>query len=228
LADHHFYKELARKLENHFNVYNLDRRGRGQSTDTVPYSVEREVEDILAVMERIGEPVILYGHSAGSALAIRVASVSGSVAKLVISDPPFTPQSNADTKVREMFAEEAKAIQVLNQKGDHKGAAAFFLRGFGLSAEEVNGILSSPVGEGMIECARSLPYDYAVLGDGMVPDRLVVKIAVPTLILAAEAMPDTALALSRLMPNSRFQPLDSSVHESEPGCIAEEIVRFAK
>src|SRR5918998_3484472 len=71
LADHRFYAPLAEELAERFAVYNFDRRGRGQSGDTQPYAVEREVEDLGALAAHAGGPVFLYGHSAGSALALR-------------------------------------------------------------------------------------------------------------------------------------------------------------
>lgn len=150
LVDHHNYVPLAISLADKFEVYNFDRRG--QSADTAPYTVEREVEDVLPIINSIGRPVIVYGHSSGSALAIHVAAVGDKIVKLVIADPPFTPHSNDDIKAREEFSEAMAVIQALHDKGDHKGSATFFLSGFVLSAEEVDGILSSPAGEGMIDC----------------------------------------------------------------------------
>jgi len=228
LADHHNYASLAISLADQFEVYNYDRRGRGQSTDTTSYAVEREVEDVLAIINSIGRPVIVYGHSSGSALAIHVAAVGGKITKLIIADPPFTPHSNDDIKAREEFKEEMEVIEALHDKGDHKGSAASFLSGFGLSAEEVDGILSSPTGEGMIDCARTLPYDYKILGDGLVPTELAAKVTVPTLILAAKDMPETAQALAGTIPNASFQPMESSAHELNPAYIAEAIVEFTR
>ena len=226
LVDHHNYAPLAISLADKFEVYNFDRRGRGQSADTAPYTVEREVEDVLTIINSIGRPVIIYGHSSGSALAIHVAAVEDKIEKLVIVDPPFTPHSNDDIKAREEFSEAMTAIQALHDNGDHKGSATFFLSSFGLSDEEVEGILSSPAGEGMIDCARTLPYDYKILGDGLVPTELAVRVTVPTLILADKDMPETAQALAEIIPNASFQPMESSGHELNPDYIAEAIVEF--
>jgi pimeloyl-ACP methyl ester carboxylesterase len=71
LADHHFYVPLAQELAKHFGVYNFDRRGRGASGDTPPYQVDREVEDVAALITEAGGQAYGYGHSAGSALASR-------------------------------------------------------------------------------------------------------------------------------------------------------------
>ena len=77
LADHTFYIPLSNELTRHFTVYNFDRRGRGQSGDTTPYAVEREVEDVDSLIAYAKEPVFMYGHSAGSALALRAAVSNG-------------------------------------------------------------------------------------------------------------------------------------------------------
>src|SRR3712207_1102519 len=74
LADHRFYVPLAEELAEHLTVYSFDRRGRGQSGDTGPYAVEREVEDVGALIAYAKPPVFVYGHSAGSALALRAAA----------------------------------------------------------------------------------------------------------------------------------------------------------
>ena len=78
----------------------------------------------------------------------------------------------------------------------------------------------SPAGEAMLDCARALPYDYAVLGDGLVPTELAAKVNVPTLILAAEAMPETAQALAVAMPNARLRAMETSAHELPPEVLA--------
>ncbi len=226
MSDHHNYSTLAAELAHTFSVYNYDRRGRGESGNTLPYSVEREVEDVRAMLDRMGESAMIYGHSAGAALALRVAAGGGNIDKLVISDPPFTPSSDNDSQARDDYAQEAATIQALYDQGDHKGAAAFFLGGFGLSAEEVEGILDSPAGAGMIACASTLPYDYAVLGDGLIPDDIAVHVAVPTLILASEALHETAVALADLIPIARLHPLHCAAHESCPTSIAEAIRSF--
>lgn len=178
LADHQNYVPLAINLSSRFEVYNIDRRGRGKSTDTMPYTIEREVEDIQAIINSIGKPVILYGHSSGSALAILVAAGGSNVSNLVIADPPFTPHGIEDDKSIASFKEEIEIIQNFHDNGDHRGSATFFLSGFGLTVEEVEGILSSPVGE------------------------------------------------AEIIPNSLFQPMETSVHELTPEDVSEVLFKF--
>jgi pimeloyl-ACP methyl ester carboxylesterase len=226
LADHNFYIPLSDELASAFTVYNFDRRGRGQSHDTKPYTAEREVEDIESLIAHAKEPVFIYGHSAGSALALRAAASGLNIAKLALADPPFSPRGTNDEAAKAEHTEQAARIQELNDKGDYTGSVKFFLKDFGLSDEDLEAMLQGPAGEAMLDCARTLPYDYAVLGDGLVPTELATKVNVPTLILAAAAMPETAQALKESIQNARLQTMEASAHELRPADIAAELVRF--
>ena len=220
LADHRFYAPLANELAKSFTVYSFDRRGRGQSGDTEPYAVEREVDDVGALIAHAEEPVLVYGHSAGSALALRAAASGLDIAKLALADPPFTPRGEDDEAAKAEHAEQAARIRELNDRGDYEGSAKFFLKDYGLSDEDLEAMFRSPAGEAMLDCARALPYDYAVLGDGLVPTELAAKVNVPTVILAAEAMPETAQALAVAMPNARLRAMETSAHELPPEVLA--------
>jgi pimeloyl-ACP methyl ester carboxylesterase len=226
LGDHRFYIPLAAELARHFTVYNFDRRGRGQSGDTQPYAVEREIEDVDALITDIGEPVFVYGHSAGSALALRAAAAGLTIAKLVLADPPYRRHGDTDDAARARQADEARTIQALHDRGDHRGNAAFFLSGFGLPPEAVDEMLESPAGGMMIDSARALPYDYAMVGDNLVPDALAAEVAVPTLVVAAASARKTAEALVANIPNARIQPMPASAHELAPTDIAKVVVSF--
>lgn len=226
LADHRFYVPLADELSSHFTVYNYDRRGRGQSGDTSAYAVERELEDLAALADQARGPVFVYGHSAGSALALSAAAAVPGIARLVLADPPFTPHSENDEVAKAAFAEEAARLQELHDKGDHRASVKLFLGGMGVPDEAIEGMLDSPAGESMVDSARALPYDYAVLGDGLVPTTLAAKVTVPTVILAAGEMPETAQALAGAMPKARFEAMEGSAHETAPAEIAERVTRF--
>jgi pimeloyl-ACP methyl ester carboxylesterase len=226
LADHRFYAPLAGELAERFAVYNFDRRGRGQSGDTQPYAVEREVEDVGALVAHAGGPVFLYGHSAGSALALRAAALGLDVAKLVLADPPFTPRGEDDEAAKAEHAEQAARVRELNDRGDYEGSAKFFLKDYGLPDEELEAMFRSPAGEVMLACARALPYDYAVLGDGLVPAELAAEASVPTIILADESMPGTVRALAEAMPDARVQPMEASAHELPPEVLAPVLKEF--
>lgn len=226
LGDHRFYVPLASELARHFTVYNFDRRGRGQSQDTEPYSVEREIEDVAALVTDAGRPVQVYGHSAGSALALHAAAAGLSFAKLVLADPPFGRHSDADEAARGRQAEAAAKVQAFHDRGDHRGAASFFLSGFGLPPQAVDEMLDSPAGESMIDSARALPYDYALVGDGLIPNALAAEVVVPTLVLAAASGPKTAEALVSVMPNATVELMPASAHDLAPTVIANVVMAF--
>ena len=170
--------------------------------------------------------MFVYGHSAGSALALRAAAAGLGIAKLVLADPPFTLHSENDEVAKAEFAEEAARLQELHDKGDHRASVKLFLSGMGVPDEAIEGMLDSPAGESMVDSAHALPYDYALLGDGLVPTNLAAKVTVPTVILAAREMPETAQALADAMPNAHFQVMDGSAHETTPAEIAERVTRF--
>ncbi len=226
LGDHHFYIPLANELAAHFTVYNFDRRGRGRSGDTQPYAVEREIEDVAALIADTGQQPFVYGHSAGSVLALRAAAAGLNIARLALADPPFGRHSDADEAARARQAETAAKIQAFHDRGDHRGAAAFFLSGFGLPSEAIEEMLDSPAGAGMIDSARALPYDYAMVGDGLVPDELAAEAAVPAVVLAAETAPETARALVEIMPNATLQLMKASIHDLPPGDVAWAVTPF--
>jgi len=226
LADHQYYQPLADELSRRFTVYNYDRRGRGQSGDTSANTVEPELEDLAALIGHAGAPVFVYGHSAGSALALQAAATGLEIVKLVLADPPFTPHGHNDEAAKEAFAEEAARLQKLHDQGDHRASVKFFLGGMGIADEAIDEMLASPAGASMIDSARTLPDDYALLGDGLVPTDLAARITVPALILAAGAMPEPAQALAGAMPNARVAAMENPAHQTPPAEIAERVTAF--
>lgn len=220
LADHTFYAPLAEELAKDFTVYNFDRRGRGKSGDTSRYAVEREVEDLAAIVDLAGGPVILYGHSAGSALALQASASGIPVASLVLADPPYTPRGDSDKQNAAEFAEEAAMVQELHDQGKHTENIANFLGSMGLPEEAIEEMLQSPVGAGMIASAKALPHDYAVLGNGLVPIETAEQIKARTVILAAGYSLEAAQQLAEAMPNAELKTLASSTHEMLPDELA--------
>src|SRR5918993_5897344 len=96
LADRALTRPTAEELAKHFAVFNYDRRGRGDSSDTAPYAVEREIEDIGALIAESGDTSSVYGHSSGAALALHAAVAGLPIAKLVLHEPPYNPKGDED------------------------------------------------------------------------------------------------------------------------------------
>ena len=125
-----------------------------------------------------------------------------------------------------MYVNQAEHIELLNAAADYRGSVKYFLSDYGLPDDALEGMFSSPAGDTMIATARALPYDYAMLGDGLVPVDLAARIKVPTLVLAAESEPATARALVDALPHGEFCATKARLHEMQPADIATLITPF--
>jgi pimeloyl-ACP methyl ester carboxylesterase len=96
LADRALTRPTAEELAKHFTVINYDRRGRGDSGDTGPYALEREIQDLQALIAEVGRSASVYAHSSGAALALHAAAAGLPIAKLIVHEPPYTPDGDED------------------------------------------------------------------------------------------------------------------------------------
>ncbi len=220
--------ELARLLSSRFTVISYDRRGRGDSTNTLPYSPEREIEDLEALIDASGESAYLYGHSSGAALSLEAAIKLGNkVGKLALYEAPY--DSSDDN--RRAWDEYNKRLAELLNAGCNDDAVALFMQFIGIPFEQIQGMRHAPVWEKFEAIAPTLPYDSAVMGDDLsVPADRASGIEVPTLVMAGgdspAAMRDTAQLLSRAIPNARFRLLEGQIHNVKPDVIAPVLAEF--
>lgn len=211
LGYHEFYggRDLSGELSKDFTVYIYDRRGRGESTDTQPYAVEREIEDIEALINVAGGSVYLYGISSGAALALRAAAKLGptKVLKLALYEPPYNAAD--DDKAKHDFAEERKRMAELLKAGKRGDAVAFFLASMA-TPEMIEGMKQSQEWQVMETVAHTLAYDYTVLGDGSVPLDVAKAVTMQTLVMdgsKSEAfMHEAAESLGKAMLRSEGNP----------------------
>jgi pimeloyl-ACP methyl ester carboxylesterase len=150
--------DLAKELEAHFTVYNYDRRGRGESGDAETYEVERELEDLAAVIEAAGGSAYVYGSSSGAALALRAAAAGVPIEKLVAFEPPFVVDDSR-TPIPRTWVADLRSLE--------PGAAVryFMTKGVGLPGFVVTMMKLMPAWKGMKAVAHTLSYDAAVLGE---------------------------------------------------------------
>jgi pimeloyl-ACP methyl ester carboxylesterase len=221
--------ELARLLAPHFTVYGFDRRGRGGSGDTLPYAVDREIDDIEALTDRAGGPAFLYGHSSGGPLAMRAAIRLGrKVAKLAMYEPPY----NNDPAAQESWSRYLGQLSQALAGGCHGDAVALFMRLIGLPAEQIAGLRRAPSWPGMEAVAPTLAYDHAaIMGESWsVPAGLAARVPVPALVMAGDAglpfMAGTARALSQAMPQGRLRILAGQAHAVDPAVLAPVLAEF--
>ena len=133
--------ELVTLLAPHFTVYSYDRRGRGDSGDTPPYAVDREIEDIEAVISEAGGTAFLYGHSSGGCLALEAArKLGGKVPKLAVYEAPYNDEPAAQQAWSQYLGQLGEALAA----GRHGDAVALFMRSTGTPAEQVDGMRQAP------------------------------------------------------------------------------------
>jgi pimeloyl-ACP methyl ester carboxylesterase len=221
--------ELAKLLAPHFTVYGFDRRGRGHSGDTLPYAVDREIDDIEALIGRAGGSAFLYGHSSGGPLAMRAAiRLGGKVRRLAMYEPPY----NNDPGVQESWSQYLRQLAEALASGRRGDAVALFLRFVGTPAERVEGMRRAPFWPGMEAVAPTLAYDHAaILGEPWsVPAGLAARVPVPTLVMSGDAglafMPDAARVLSQAIPQGQLRMLAGQTHEVKPDVLAPVLVEF--
>jgi pimeloyl-ACP methyl ester carboxylesterase len=220
---------LARLLAPHFTVYGFDRRGRGESGDTRPYAVDREIDDIEALIDRAGGPAFLYGHSSGGPLAMRAAVRLGrAVSKIALYEAPY----NNDPGAQEPWSQYLGQLATALAEGRRGDAVALFMRFVGMPAEQVDGMRRAPSWPGLEAAAPTLAYDHAaIMGPSRsVPAKLAARVSVPALVMAGDAglqfMPDTARVLSRAIPQGQLRMLEGQTHQVNPGVLAPVLVEF--
>ena len=221
--------ELAKLLAPHLTVYGFDRRGRGHSGDTLPYAVDREIDDIEALIDHAGGPAFLYGHSSGGPLAMRTAvRLGGKVRKLAMYEPPY----NDDPAVRKPWATYiAQLTEALadDRRGD---AVALFMRYVGMPDEQIAGMRQAPFWASLEAIAPTLAYDHTgILGpDLAVPAARAARVLTPTLVMAGGAgapyMRVTAETLSKAMPQAELRTLDSQTHDVDQAVLAPVLAEF--
>jgi pimeloyl-ACP methyl ester carboxylesterase len=223
--------ELAQLLAPIFTVYSYDRRGRGESGDTHPFAVEREIEDIEALIDAAGGAAYLYGISSGGALALEATlGLPGKVKKLAIYEAPYD-DSEAGIQAWHAYRTQLTAFLAANQRGE---AAALFMRFVGAPEEMLAGARQSPMWTIMEAVAPTLAYDAAALGpDRCVPTARAAAVTAPTLIMdggaSVETIPfmrATAEALTNAIPHAQRQTLAGQTHNVDAKTLAPVLTAF--
>lgn len=222
--------ELVSLLAPHFTVYSYDRRGRGDSGDTSPYAVEREIEDIQALIDAAGGTACLHGHSSGAALALEAAAELGSrvVTKLALYEAPYNDDPEARRAWREYIGQLTEMLAA-DRRGD---AVALFMRYTGTPARQIDSMRQEPFWPGVAAVAPTLAYDHtAILGkDGSVPAERAARVLVPALVMHGDAsypfMGETARALTKAMPRAELRTLAGQTHDASPAVLAPVLAEF--
>jgi pimeloyl-ACP methyl ester carboxylesterase len=223
-----FQSQLATELSPHFTVINYDRRGRGESTDTQPFALEREIEDIEALINEAGGEAFLYGISSGAALALEATIKLGhKVKKLALYEAPY----DSDEARRQAFRTYRKQLVEALAQGRPGDALGLFMLFVGMPPDHLEGARELPMWPMWEAVAHTLSYDAAALGeDGAVPVEKAARVTVPTLVMDGSAsfpfMHTTAVALAKALPNGEHRTLSGQTHDVEAQVLAPVLVEF--
>jgi pimeloyl-ACP methyl ester carboxylesterase len=217
---------LAQELATDLTVLNYDRRGRGPSGDTPPYAIDREIEDIEAMIEAAGGEAGLFGSSSGAVLAMLAAAAGLPITKLAMWEPPFIPEG-----VPTPPADQVHQYETMVAEGRRGDAVEYFMsRVVGMPPEFVAGARSQPWWGATEALAHTLAYDARIMGDYRIPVDRAADVKVPTLVVAGGAdmpwMRDTASALAEALPDGRTRILDGQGHDVDPIVLAPVLREF--
>jgi pimeloyl-ACP methyl ester carboxylesterase len=225
---------LAPELAEQFTVYNYDRRGRGESGDTLPYAVEREIEDIDALIAEAGGSAHLYGISSGGALALEAAATRLAIDKVAVYEVPYNVADGWPQRWRE-YVEELGSLLAAGRRGD---AFARFMRLADTPEEVIASARSSPMWPDLEAIAHTLAYDAACLGDGRPPVARLAQISQPTLVATGTTgrMPDAASwvkaldpaadAIAASIPRAERRTIEGQGHVVDPKMLAAVLADF--
>jgi pimeloyl-ACP methyl ester carboxylesterase len=221
---------LAAALAGQYTTYNYDRRGRGDSGDRgyEAYAIDREIEDIEAVIDVAGGRAALYGSSSGAALALLAASKLGDkVTKLVLWEPPYIV---GDARPRPR-ADLADYFAGLVADGKRDAAARYFMSDVVmLPPEFVTMAESSPWWPGQMALAHTLAYDATVMGQYEVPAEAAARVKIPTIVFTGGGsfgfLESAAKALVEALPDGRMETLPGQEHNVDPTVLGPAIQQF--
>jgi pimeloyl-ACP methyl ester carboxylesterase len=182
--------ELSSLLAKDFTVINYDRRGRGDSTDNAPYAIDREIEDLQALIDDNGGSAYVWGLSSGAVLALRAAAAGLNIKKLALFEPPFAVDETAIIPPGDWV----QRLTELVAAADRPGAIKYMMtKGMGAPGFVVTMMRIMPVWSKLVAVANTLPYDAAMLdgyltGKPLTPEQWA-AVTVPTLVLAGSKSP---------------------------------------
>jgi pimeloyl-ACP methyl ester carboxylesterase len=220
---------LAERLAVRFTVVTYDRRGRGESGDTPPHDVEREVEDIAALLREVGGSACLWGTSSGAVLALEAASRLEGIGKVALYEAPCVVDHDGPATIVEWDRiDESIAAQ---RRGE---AVAYFMRGVGVPRVFIALLRLSPMWKKLEAMAHTLPYDAALVRDLQqrrpLPADRWRRVTAPTLVMAGGRSPDWMQRGNRMLaatlPNARYRTLEGQSHMLKPALHAPVLAEF--
>lgn len=227
-ADHRRWASVSPHFERHFAVYAMDRRGRGGSTDSPHHNIMREAEDVAAVIDAIGEPVFLLGHSYGAICSLEASLQSEKVRRLVLYEPPIP------TGLPLYPPEIPDRMQALVDRGELEAALEIFVREIVRMPEhELEAYRQLPMWKARIPLAPTIPRELAFDRSYTFHPQKIANLTIPTLLLLGGDSPpvfrQAIETLDAALPNSRVVTLPGQQHiamDTNPELFVTEVLKF--
>ncbi|WP_458209737.1 alpha/beta fold hydrolase [Haladaptatus sp. NG-SE-30] len=215
----------------HFTVYAIDRRGRGESGDAAEYELEREAEDVAAVVDAIDDPVTLLGHSSGALYSLEAALRTDNLRNLIVNEPPIQVDDH-EFDVEEVVAEMKRLLD----DGENEQTLMLFLQAeANLTPDEIDVARSAPIWQDMVDAAHTLPREWQAIAEYEFDASRFENVTTPTLVLGGGASPSfykaATEAVTDALPNSRLVRFDGQSHEpmnTAPDRFIDEVLIFAR
>jgi pimeloyl-ACP methyl ester carboxylesterase len=216
---------LVEPMSSDFTVITYDRRGRGESGDTAPYSPRREVEDLAALIEAAAGDVRLYGFSSGALLAMHAVAAGLPVERIALLEPPI--QEDADPDRPNPLTTELADLIAAGRNGD---AVEHFNRSIGVPEEMVDGMRQSPDWPKLEAVAPTLVYDCTI--SDATTEALLRSVEVPALVLDSTGSSDDlsgwAASVAAKLPNAEHRSLAGEWHTVADEVIVPVLVEFLR
>lgn len=221
---------LAALLLDRFTVYTYDRRGRGESGNTLPYAIEREVEDIEALLNEAGRTAFVYGISSGAALALEAAKRLSGITKLALYEAPFIVDNTHPARPADLL-ERMDDFIAANKRTD---AVKLFMKTVGAPMIMINLMRFTPMWSKMTAIAHTIPYDFRILGDTGSGKPLAVErwapATMPTLVMDGGKSPtymrNSQKAIASVLPNADYRTLAGQTHMLSAEAVAPVLKEF--
>ncbi len=208
-ADHRRWAPVLPALERHFTVFAMDRRGRGRSGDAETYAIEREFEDVAAVVAAAGEPVHVVGHSYGGVCALEASLLTDAVARLVLYEPPL-----GFVRPSPHVVEQLDALLAAGERDEL--VAAFLQNVAGVPDEQIQVMRSLPAWEARLATAGTIPREERTNREYLFDPERFRLLTVETLFLQGSESPEPFKAAGRAvadaLPNCRVVVLQGQTH----------------
>ena len=222
--------KLAEALADSFTVYTYDRRGRGESSNTTPYAVDREIEDLAAVIGLAGGTADVYGISSGAILAAEAACHDIGIRRLALYEAPFVVDGS-HPPVPHDIVDQLQTFVAQDRRGD---AVRLFMRTVGVPGFVIRLMRFLPVWSKLTGVAHTLPYDLTAVtlvpsGQPLPTDRWA-AVTAPTLVMDGGKSPEWMRTaqhnLSEVVPGARYQTIPGQTHMLKASAVAPVLTEF--